>query len=176
MNTSIVTQRGIRYPNGDNYFSPSEYFPEYSFDAVSKLDNPVYRLVRQVLADAGLDRKRFGSPSWNPLGDFISPGNRVFVLCNFVCHRRSMETLHDFQAKCIHGSVLRALIDYVLIAVGGKGNVVFGNAPLQSCIWSSVLADTGADRVVEFYTKEGAPVREEDLRFSPLKKRSSEKP
>lgn len=162
---SVVTRRGLQYPNGDDFFSPSERFPEYPFDTISKSENPVYRLVRQALANAGLDRSRFGSPSWNPLGGYMAPGSRVFVLCNFVHHRRSVESLRDFQAKCIHGSVLRALIDYVWIAVGAKGDVAFGNAPLQSCQWSSVLADTGADRVAGFYAAEGASVRAEDLRL-----------
>ena len=170
MNTSIVTQRGIRYPSGSEFFSPSERFPEYPFDTISKVENPVYRLVRQVLVDANLDRSRFDSSSWNPLGSYIAHGSRVFILCNFVYHRRSKETPHSFLAKCIHGSVLRALIDYVLIATGPQGRVGFGNAPLQACRWSNVLADTGADRVAEFYAAEGAPVRAEDLRLLISKK------
>ena len=165
MNVSIATQRGLQYPSGTEFFSPSERFPEYPFEPISKVENPVYRMVRQVLADAGLDRHRFGSSSWNPLGSYILPHSRVFILCNFVYHRRSTETARCFLAKCIHGSVLRALIDYVLIATGPDGKVVFGNAPLQSCRWSNVLADTGADRVIEFYAAQGAYVRAEDLRL-----------
>ncbi len=165
MNVSVATRHNVRYPSGDGFFSPSEHFPEYPFGAISKVDNPVYRLVRQVLADAGLDRSHFGSSSWNPLGNYIAPDSRVFVLCNFVYHRRSKETQKDFLSKCIHASVLRALADYILISTGSKGEVIFGNAPLQSCKWSSVLADTGADRVAAFYTAEGAPVRSEDLRL-----------
>ena len=165
MNAAVVTQRGARYPGGDAFFSPSERFPECPFESISKTENPVYRLVRQVLADAGLDRRRLGKPSWNPLGGYIARGSRVFVLCNFVFHRRARETPRGFLAKCIHGSVLRALVDYVLIAAGPRGKVVFGNAPLQSCRWSKVLADTGADRVAEFYAAEGASVRAEDLRL-----------
>ena len=70
---SVVTRRGMQYPNGDDFFSPSERFPEYPFDTISKRENPVYRLVRQALADAGLDRRRFGSSSWNPLGGYMRP-------------------------------------------------------------------------------------------------------
>ena len=165
MNASIVTQCGIRYPDANEFFSPSEGFPEYPFDTIAKVENPIYRLVRQVLLDANLDQHRFGSPSWNPLKKYIDPDSRVFILCNFVYHRRSKETPHSFLAKCIHGSVLRALIDYVLIATGPGGKVIFGNAPLQSCRWSNVLADTGADRVAEFYAAEGASVQAEDLRL-----------
>jgi hypothetical protein len=61
--------------------------------------------------------------------------------------------------------VLRALCDYVLIAVGGAGRVQFGNSPLQSCVWPQVLADTGAAAVRDFYARQNAQVSAVDLRF-----------
>jgi uncharacterized protein (DUF362 family) len=72
-----------------------------------------------------------------------------------------------FFAKCTHGSVIRAVIDYVLLALGGQGEVAFGNAPLQSCDWSAVTQQSGATRVEEFYRRpgfEGPTVRLTDLR------------
>ena len=54
-------------------------------------------------------------------------------------------------------------MDYVLIAVGPQGHVQFGNAPVQSCRWSDVLQETGADDVAKFYRSVGAPVEARDL-------------
>jgi len=139
------------YPQGDEAFSPELKFPEYQFPHLASSPNPVYAAVRQCLAEAGLDRQRYGSPEWNPLGEFVGRGGRVFVLCNFVYHRRRGETLHQFQAKCTHASVIRPIIDLALKAVGPEGRVEFGNAPLQGAVWQSVLADTGAERLVQFY-------------------------
>src|SRR5581483_10110603 len=126
--------------------------------------NPVYALVRDCLRDAGLDRERFGSPAWNPFGGHIRRGQRVFVLCNFVTHRRAHESADAFTAKCTHGSVLRAVLDYVLIAAGETGTVTFGNAPLQSCRWDAVLEETGAASVLDFYRQRNQPVSAADLR------------
>ncbi|MHA1285661.1 MAG: DUF362 domain-containing protein, partial [Promethearchaeota archaeon] len=95
----------------------------------------------------------------------IQPGSRVFVLCNIVYQRRPNERLFYFMGKCTHGSVLRALIDYILIATGNKGKVQFGNAPLQSANWESVLSDTGADLVARFYQERGLAVEACDLRL-----------
>ena len=131
------------------------------------MENPVYAAVRSCLAQAGLDQERFGTPQWNPFGRYVRPGNKVFVLCNFVKHNDQAHSPLRFSAKCTHGSVLRAVLDYLMIALGGQGSVCFGNAPLQSCDWSRVLQETGADRVEEFYRKhaEGSvPVRAIDLR------------
>src|SRR5271166_4964371 len=162
---AVVSEPNLAYPPGDEFFSPSESYPEYPHGNAATTPNAVYALVRRVLRDAGLDAANFGTPAWNPFHETLGVGTSVFVLCNFVYHRRPSETVEDFQAKCIHGSVLRALIDYILLAVGPTGRVRFGNSPLQSCEWDRVLADTGADRVVEFYRTRGLPVEAADLRL-----------
>jgi hypothetical protein len=122
-------------------------------------------MVRDVLAQAGLDRERFGTAAWNPLGAYVAPGSTVFVLCNFVYHRRVQDSVEAMQAKCIHGSVLRALIDFVWLATGPAGRIRFGNAPLQSADWERVLAETGALAVEEFYRERQLPIEATDLRL-----------
>jgi hypothetical protein len=164
MSVHLVTRVG-GYPTPDFAYSPGEAYPEYAFGRAAPAPNPVYAALRRLLADAGLDKARLGASDWNPLGELVPRGSRVFVLCNFVYHRRIQESERDFQAKCTHGSVLRALIDYVLLATGPEGRVSFGNSPLQSCHFDQVLADTGADRVEGFYRAQGRPVRSRDLRL-----------
>ena len=162
---SIVLNRNWTYPESTHAFSPDERFPEYRYDQISPVRNDVYRAVRNCFAQAGLDRARLGTPDWNPLGELVEIGSRVFVLCNFVQHRRRNERAEDFIAKCTHGSVIRAVIDYLLIAIGESGQVVFGNAPLQSARWEAVLHETGARAVVEFYRSAGQNVEAKDLRL-----------
>lgn len=162
---SIQTNAEAGYPEPGSDYSPSESYPEYAWDSLSPTPNPVYAMVRSTFAQAGLDKEHLGSSEWNPLGTWIARGARVFVLCNFVYQRRVHEDDLTFQSKCIHGSVLRALIDYVLLAVGSDGRVAFGNSPVQATSWESVLRDSGADRVARFYQAAGAPVRAVDLRL-----------
>jgi hypothetical protein len=164
MPISLASAPDARYPDPDDRFSPGEAYPEYSFSAVSAHPNHAYELVRRCFAELGLDKERLGTPAWNPLGAYVAEGSSVFVLCNFVHHRRSHESDDAFFAKCIHGSVLRALCDYLLIAVGADGRVCFGNAAVQSCRWPDVLSDTGAATVLDFYQDERAPVSAKDLR------------
>jgi len=165
MAVSVVSAAAVHYPDSSDSFSPSEAYPEYRFDHLASKPNPVYDMVRRTFAQRGLDAARFGTPGWNPLGDFIATGSSVFILCNFVYHRRFQESQNQFDAKCIHGSVLRALCDYALIAVGPEGRIRFGNSALQSCVWSQVLSDTGADAVLDFYNNRQSPVSAKDLRF-----------
>lgn len=165
MSVTLITNVGPGYPPADHAFSPGEAYPEYPFAHVSPLPNPVYDAVRRLFVARGLDKDRTGTPDWNPLRELVPEGSRVFVLCNFVYQRRFQESPRDFAAKCIHGSVLRALCDYALLAAGPEGSVAFGNAPLQACDFAQVLADTGADRVEAFYREQGQPVRSRDLRL-----------
>lgn len=152
------------YPVDGDGFSPDESFPEYRFASLSNQPNAIYRAVRETFSQTGLDLHQFGTPEWNPLGTFIKPGQRVFILCNFVYHKRFNESDKNFLAKCTHGSVLRAIIDYVLIATGPNGQVCFGNAPIQSCVWENVLKETGAADVEKFYRQHGLGVQAKDLR------------
>jgi uncharacterized protein (DUF362 family) len=151
---SVIHDRNLKYPDGGEFFSPSQVFAEYQLGHIAKKPNAVYAAVRRCLAEAGLDIENFGKPTWNPLRDYITPGQKVFVLCNFVKHniRRDAETM---MAKCTHGSVVRAVIDYALLALAGRGTVYFGNAPLQSADWDKVTNETGAKRVQEFYVGPG---------------------
>jgi uncharacterized protein (DUF362 family) len=161
---SVQAGSETSYPGPEEHFSPSTPYPWYRHGSISARRNGVYEAVTKLFEDSGLDPEHRGTAQWNPLGGCIAPGSRVFVLCNFVYHRRPGETIEEFQAKCTHASVLRALIDYILIAVGPSGSVAFGNAPLQSCDWQAVLADTGAERLLEFYRGRGMPVTAQDLR------------
>lgn len=164
---SIVWEPSLRYPVAQHYFSPTEPFPEYAFSHRAPGQNDAYRAVRDCLAGAGLDAAHFGSRGWNPLRRFVEPGSKVFVLCNFVKHDDQGHGPARFAAKCTHGSVVRAVVDYVLLALEGQGEIAFGNAPIQSCDWARVMEETGADRVEAFYREvcpQPVPVRAVDLR------------
>jgi len=162
---SLILDPSLEYPEQGEYYSPDEHFPEYRFEHISTRKNPVYRAVRESFVQAGLDAGHLGTPAWNPLGEYVDPGNNVFVLCNFANERRSDERLEDYRSRCTHGSVIRAVIDYLLIAVGEKGSIRFGNAPTQFCHWKLVQQDTGADEVERFYQEQGIPVNACDLRL-----------
>lgn len=162
---SLIHDPAIEYPDADEFFSPDEHFPEYPYRHISKKKNGVYRAVRDCFFQARLDWQNLGTSTWNPLRQFIPRGSRVFVLCNFANERRPDEPVEDYRSRCTHGSVIRAVIDYILLAVGREGRVQFGNAPTQFCHWEQVLEDTGADTVLNFYKTNDVPVEARDLRL-----------
>ncbi|MFN7925808.1 MAG: DUF362 domain-containing protein [Bryobacteraceae bacterium] len=148
-------------------FHPAEVYPERVFEGTSRCSaagpGDVYGAVRQLLDLLGLDAARRGTPRWNPFGDFIRPGSRVLIKPNLVRHFHPYGM--DPQCLVTHGSVLRALCDYALMAAGPGGEVVIADAPLQSCDFGQVLALSGVGRLVEFYRANGARVEVRDLRL-----------
>ena len=76
---SIIRENRLHYPSGGHFYSPDEAFPEYRHEHVSPRANPVYRTVRQCLAQAGLDAAHFGSADWNPLKGLF----RREAVCSF---------------------------------------------------------------------------------------------
>ncbi|MGQ9581826.1 MAG: DUF362 domain-containing protein [Armatimonadota bacterium] len=145
-----VVQTEPRYPQIPPY-DPSEQLPEYQ-GPVAKEDNPAYRGVRAVMYALGLDLRRYGTPFWNPLSEIIRPEDTVVVKPNWVSHRNHGDRaygLTDTDSLITHGSVLRAVLDYVCQALGGKGRVIIGDSPIQNTDWEALLQLTGISVILE---------------------------
>jgi uncharacterized protein (DUF362 family) len=134
-------------------FSPGEPYPEYQFDDCRRegqgAPNPVYRAVREALLLLGLDRDRFGTVDWNPFGEIIKPGQRVLVKPNFVNSQHAANG--DLQSVVTHGSVLRAVIDYVILALKGNGQILIADSPERVADFGRILTATGTNDLLAFY-------------------------
>lgn len=140
----------VVYPSEAPFGPPLEY-PEYPFKGKSSLDgtNRVYGAVRSTLRLLGLDEANFGTAEWNPLGGLVAPGDRVAITPNLVLdyHINSESIL----SVLTHGSVVRAIADYVEIALRGEGRILFADAPLFNADFDKVVELTGLAGVAKFY-------------------------
>jgi uncharacterized protein (DUF362 family) len=145
-------------------FSPNEHYPEYPFeDASGQGANSPYTALRQLLALAQLDKKNFGTRHWNPLGEFIHPGDTVAIKPNLVLHHN--HSGGPLECVITHGSLIRAVVDYVLIALRRSGAVIIGDAPLQSGNFDQIRANSGLEDVLAFYRQHASvPVELIDFR------------
>lgn len=154
-----------RYPAPP--FSPRERYPEYPWDTVGAEENGVYAGLRQLLLELGLDREHFGHAAWNPLGAVIQPGDKVLLKPNFV-HSRHFA---GGQMDCVvtHGAVVRAVLDYVLVALRGRGRVVIGDSPERAADFQQIVQGTGVDAVMEFCQERRAQLGDVELLLSDLR-------
>jgi uncharacterized protein (DUF362 family) len=147
-------------------FSPGVAWPEYGRVCGVPGDrvNEVYRTVRESLRLLGLDAGRYGSDGWNPLGGWIRPGDTVVLKPNFVRDFRESSD-HDGDCLITHGSVIRAVLDYAYIALGGSGRLVIADAPQNDADFDRIRIMVHLDEIVEFYRRHvGFLVEVYDLR------------
>lgn len=80
---------------------------------------------------------------------FTSSAPTIFLLCNFVYHRRASESPDQFRAKTTQAAVLAPLLGAIFSALGPAARVRIGNAPLQSADWDALRAETGLDTLLQ---------------------------
>jgi len=130
-------------------FDPSERYPEYPFaDGKLSEGNHGYAGVRQALALLGLDRERFGTRDWNPLGGIVRRGATVVVKPNWVYHELPNES-HPEEILVTHPAVIRAVLDYVYIACGPEGRILLADAPVQGAQFEPLVRMSRIDDVRE---------------------------
>lgn len=130
-------------------FHSSTRYPEYPFEHFSSA-NSVYNAVRMLFFRLELDKTHFSMPGWNPLGQYISPGDSVVIKPNLVRHFNPAGSIEE---QITHGSVIRAVLDYAYIALQGQGTITIGDAPVQSCRFEEVTRIAGLDQLVKYYNK-----------------------
>jgi uncharacterized protein (DUF362 family) len=153
-------------------FSASQTYPEYSFSDVSSHPNPAYEGVRNCFQMAALNAGRYGTSEWNPLAELIGPGETVLLKPNMV-HQRHPRDLQGWRYMITHGSVVRAVADYVWKAVGPKGKIIVADAPQTDASFSEMVRLLGLDAVREFYLAQGLNFEIVDLRLEEWRTRGN---
>lgn len=160
----LIVDEKIKYPRIDGYFRPDAAYPEYPFNdsTISWDQNAVYDGVRRLLRVSGLDEEHYGLPSWNPLGLYVKPGNRVLVKPNLVMDVNPSG--NGVECLYTHPSVIAAVIDYVVIALKGEGSIILGDAPMQTCDFEKLAKQSGLRSLIEWYRAQGVEIELKDLR------------
>ncbi len=116
--------------------------------------NEVYAAVRAALHGLGLDAGRFGTPDWNPIGELVAPGKRIVLKPNLIRHWNPAEEhgrVGSIDSVITHGTVIRAVADYAMIAAGPDGSVVIAEAPQMDCDFDTIRRIVGLDEIVAVY-------------------------
>ena len=144
---SVYYNPELIYPTNAPY-NPSVQYSEYFMD-ISLKKNNVYDAVRNSFFLLGLDKNNYETPDWNPLKDIIGPGNTVVIKPNFVIDNHNKEG--NLFSIITHPSVIRAVIDYVYIALAGEGRIIITDAPQMDCDFNNLLEKTKMESIKELY-------------------------
>lgn len=135
-------------------FHPDTAYPEYAFDQTSTEQNIVYDGIREIFRISNLDAENCNTPSWNPLKGFIKEGDTVLLKPNLVkeFHPRDPE---GWKYVLTHGSVIRAVADFIFKALNGTGKILLGDAPQTDSSFSKIVKILKLDEITSFYQQQG---------------------
>ena len=148
MKVSVVKTKA-HYPPAP--FHPSVQYPEYPYskEAISTKENTVYDAVRKALYLMGLDREHYDTHDWNPFGEFVKEGSHIVIKPNFVNHYNLLFDEHPyFEALVTQASVIRPLVDYVILATQGECTLTISDLPIQTADFDMIVKRTGLDQVI----------------------------
>jgi uncharacterized protein (DUF362 family) len=161
---SVIDPRAA-YPRPP--FAPGAPFPEFAGgDPGCDPDNRLFGLFRDLLRRAGCDADRFGSPDWNPLRSLVEGRSRIVIKPNLVLHRVG-ELSCSIHGLVVHASVIRPLVDYLLLGarrLHQAVDIVIADTPLQSADFELLCEQNGLAELMRYYRAAGAPVSLRDLR------------
>jgi len=140
-------------------FHPSQKYPEYQFKEISSEDNLIYESFRNLLKLMGLDKKNWNTQEWNPFREIIQPGYKVLLKPNLV-----IDKFKHQNWITTHPSIIRSVIDYVIIALKGEGEIIIGDAPLQQCNFKSLVKRVGLEKIINYYNFKNVKVDLIDFR------------
>jgi uncharacterized protein (DUF362 family) len=115
--------------------------------------NDVYASVRASLHGLGLDAERFGTADWNPIGSLVASGKHIVLKPNWIRHWNPAADGRGGTVDSVitHGSVLRAVADYAIIAAGSEGSVSVAEAPQMDCDFDEIRRIVGLDEIMRTY-------------------------
>ena len=147
-------------------YSPSTAFLEYPFCSKTFMNevDQAYEGVRNTLRLLELDAKRNGQKDWNPMSAIIHPGNTVVLKPNFIRDFRETQQGHE-DCLITHGAIIRAVLDYVYIALKGKGRIIIADAPQNDADFNAIRKIAGLNKIQELYRQHaGFEIEIYDLR------------
>ncbi|NTW98362.1 MAG: DUF362 domain-containing protein [Geobacteraceae bacterium] len=158
-------KKNIKYPSPEGFFNPQSIYPEYPWPGDNcTAKNDVYDAVRETLFGIGLDSSNYGTTEWNPLGDIITSGNTVLVKPNWVSHKNNNPKA-GLDCLVTHTSIVRAVLDYCIIALKGSGKIILGDAPIQGGDLEILFSANHVNEMLKFYRNKGVAIEICDFRM-----------
>lgn len=148
MKVSIYRGEAREYPI--HPFHPPKIYPELErISDRTDETNRVYDTVRNALISYGFDKENQGTSWWNPFRELVKPKQTVVIKPNFV-QGRHKEGIEGTYAMITHASVIRPIIDYVLLATG-RCNIIICDAPQPTSDWEYICEASGIRELVRYY-------------------------
>lgn len=149
-------------------YNPNKIYGEFSdFNKINlELDenNSVYEMVRDCFIKLELDKTNIWTKAWNPLWELVSKWENVVIKPNLVYHNHPL--WEEWILSMIsNASIIRPIIDYILLATDWDVKITICDVPLQSANWEEIIKYSWLEELVNFYKKNSVNISLLDLRL-----------
>ena len=132
-------------------FNPASKYCELKAIKIEiESDETIYNDVRQLFLDMKFDKENIGTANWNPFSDFIKENDNVLIKPNLVMHENKVGSI---DCMITNFSLIRPVIDYVVLALNGTGSIIVGDAPVQDCDFDKLKLINNLEKNIEEYKK-----------------------
>jgi uncharacterized protein (DUF362 family) len=145
---ALIKQSELAYPESPPFHPPMTY-PEVPIKGQTDQANPAYAAIRELFRLLNYDDAHFGTDKWNPFFWLINPGDTVFLKPNMIAEHHYYND--QWEHVITHGSVIRAVIDYVFIALQGRGRIIVGDAPSTEADFEEICKRMGLTQIQALY-------------------------
>jgi uncharacterized protein (DUF362 family) len=104
-----------------------------------------------------------GWHSENPLGGHVCPGNTVVLKPNWISEKHSKNP-NEWDSVITNPTVITSVLEFVLLALKGRGKVIIADAPQTNSSFSKILQLVDAKRWEKMGEERGVSVEILDLR------------
>jgi len=146
-------------PSITNYFlqdpfDPPESYPELPFVVRTDKKNKIYPMVRQLMGNLRMDEQNIGTEFWNPFKDLAKPGDIVVIKPNLITHWHYLSR-QALYSTVVHGSIIRPLIDYLNLAMRGRGKIIIADNPIVATDFKALMRFTGIQEMATKLNERG---------------------
>ena len=129
---------------------------------IAHADNYRAEYVKEILG-AALQKFFNTTAQEHPLGSLIKSGNSVFIKPNWVASRWHASCPHEDSLYCVitHPNVIEAVVDYVAVALEGRGEIILGDNPSIDADFEELM---NATKIRELEKKYDGLLKIKDLR------------
>jgi len=152
--SKVIIVKGNHFEYPEPPFNPPVVYPELTkIDIIKDIDtnNNVYKMVREGFRLAGFDLANYGTKEWNPLRFLVRPGETVFIKPNMIAEKHKYN--NDWNYVITNGSFVRVIVDYLFIAMDGKGKIMIGDAPQTDSKYWEIVRLMGLREIRQLYSK-----------------------
>ena len=164
---SVIHDEKLKYPEFP--YAPVENYPELKIRELNK-ENNLYPKLRELFFSLGLDKENFGTKEWNPFRDLIKPGQTALIKPNWVRDYNPID--ENIDSLITHTSIIRVVLDYLIIAMKGSGIIKIADAPVQDCDFQNLCKINNIQLLIDNIKKTNPEIEFKiiDLRKTILKR------